>query len=138
MAHWHRPAGARAINVNRIWFDVAVPVNVVELLQFTPLINICLMLAVPVKSAVVANATVPAAPPAALHGPLADASLWVKVIVTVSDTVAPPLRNVHVPVHVPARFSGVEGVVEGVVVEPPHADSARPPVTASARMILIG
>jgi hypothetical protein len=50
--------------------------------------------------------------------------------VTVSDTVAPPLTNVHVPVHAPARLSSVGA---GVVVEPPQAESSRLHASSSAR-----
>ena len=87
------------------------------------------------KSAVLENAAVPAAPPVADHWPLAEVPLCITVMVTASVTVAPPLRNVHVPVHPPARFNGVG---EGFPGEPPQAASASPHAIITAQPVFIG
>jgi hypothetical protein len=101
VAHWQTPVGAGDVVVKSRAASVAVPASIVVPVHGWPVIVVWVIVSVPVISAPIAKLSSPVGPLAAVQVPVTFVPFCVRVAVTASVTVTPPVTNRQVPVQAP-------------------------------------
>jgi hypothetical protein len=101
VAHWQTPVGAGDVVVKSRAASVAVPASIVVPVHGWPVIVVWVIVSVPVISAPIAKLSSPVGPLADVQVPVTFVPFCVRVAVTASVTVTPPVTNRQVPVQAP-------------------------------------